>query len=110
MKKTFILQYDIDVTLDVDELWPDGDAPDDPTVADVVALIKRCGGWRKVISDWNLDDGLTGTVTEMQLDPRLLKAAKEITTARVAPATGDLDVKESQEEGLQLPQQESRTA
>lgn len=101
--KTFNLRYDIDVVLTIDELWPDGDAPLDPSVADVEALIKQCGGWRKVIADWSLDDGLNGSVVEIRLDPRLLRKAKEITNARVTPATGDLDGEESKEEGLLVP-------
>lgn len=37
-------------------LWPDGDAPDDPDVEDVEALIEECGGIGHVIPAWNLTD------------------------------------------------------
>lgn len=68
--KTFCLRYDIDVTMTVEELWPDGDAPAEPTVADVEALIKSCGGWRRIINDWDLDDGVAGHVSELKLPER----------------------------------------
>lgn len=48
-----------DVELDLDELWPDGDGPANPTTSDVAALIARCGGIAPVIDDWNLISGAT---------------------------------------------------
>jgi hypothetical protein len=56
MGKTFNLSLNIDVTLSVDELWPDGDAPENPTVADVENLIADSGGWSRILDDWNLMD------------------------------------------------------
>jgi hypothetical protein len=42
--------------LDVDEIWPDGDAPENPTVADVMAQIQKSGSTpRSVARDWNLE-------------------------------------------------------
>jgi hypothetical protein len=59
--------FDFDLSgyarLSVDDIWPDGDAPEDPTVADVEELIKKCGGKYRVIRDWDLDDDLDLTVT-----------------------------------------------
>lgn len=53
--KKFQLLYTIDVVLDTDEIWPDGDAPENPTVADVEKVIAKCGGWDRIIRDWDLD-------------------------------------------------------
>lgn len=53
--KKFSLSYTIDVMLNAEDLWPDGDGPADPTEADVLQLIAKCGGIRNVIEDWNLD-------------------------------------------------------
>lgn len=38
-------------TLALDEIWPDGDAPEDPTVEDVVAQMEKT---RATPQDWNL--------------------------------------------------------
>lgn len=38
--------------LSVEEIWPDGDAPENPTAQDVVDRMK--GGSIKVLRDWNL--------------------------------------------------------
>lgn len=57
MTKKFRITYTIDVTLDENELWPDGDGPDNPTAEQVAALIRKEGGFPKVIDEWNLDDG-----------------------------------------------------
>lgn len=63
--KTFTLSLHIDATLSVDEIWPDGDAPDNPTASDVEDVIDDCGGWSKILDDWNLlDRHQKGTVTD----------------------------------------------
>ena len=54
---TFSIRYEIDITLRVDQIWPDGDAPENPTIADVHDIIEQCGGIERVICDWNLGDG-----------------------------------------------------
>jgi hypothetical protein len=62
--KRFQLHYQVTVVLDASQIWPDGDAPANPTAADVEALIKKCGGWATIVADWNLDEDAFGTVTE----------------------------------------------
>lgn len=57
MTKKFRITYTIDVTLDEADIWPDGDGPDKPTAEQVAALIRKEGGFPKVIDEWNLDDG-----------------------------------------------------
>lgn len=56
MPKKFTICYTIEATLAVEDLWPDGDAPDNPTEEDVEALIESDGGFPKIIDDWNLQD------------------------------------------------------
>ncbi len=50
------------------ELWPDGNAPDSPTVEDVEALLASAAPYRwslaSLISDWNLDDNMEVYVTD----------------------------------------------
>lgn len=52
--KTFRLTYTMTCDLDLGEIWPDEDAPSNPTAADVEAVIKRSGGWVAVLKDWDL--------------------------------------------------------
>lgn len=58
-KKTISINYDLDFSFDVDEIWPDGDAPDNPTEDDVWEVIRECGGVAKILADWDLDDCIT---------------------------------------------------
>lgn len=54
--KTFTIRIEGQHLLTVDEIWPDGDAPENPTVSDVVARIKKsCAGAYDLVYDWNLD-------------------------------------------------------
>jgi len=52
--KKFKISYEMDTVLDVDSMWPDGDAPMNPTVDDVLQLIKKHGGIYRVLDEWNL--------------------------------------------------------
>jgi hypothetical protein len=52
--KKFKISYEMETVLDVDSLWPDGDAPEDPTVEDVKRLIIKHGGIYHVLNSWNL--------------------------------------------------------
>jgi hypothetical protein len=54
--KTFHLSYTMTADLTVEQLWPDGNAPVEPTVRDVELLILKDGGWPRVLIDWNLDN------------------------------------------------------
>lgn len=59
---SFRILISIDAQLDKDELWPDVDAPENPTVKDVVKLIRQCGGAKRIIEEWNLDGSIECTV------------------------------------------------
>ncbi len=80
MSTTLQAHVSIDVLgfneLTVEQVWPDGDAPDNPTADDVAAVIKQCGGLRRVLDDWNLDRYLVITVSrpnpEWQDGPALI--------------------------------------
>jgi hypothetical protein len=54
--KRFRLSYTMTADLTVEQLWPDGDAPAEPTARDVELLILKDGGWPRVLIDWSLDD------------------------------------------------------
>lgn len=55
MSKKFVISIVVDETLGIEELWPDGDAPENPTAEDVQLLIEDCGGAEMIIRDWNLE-------------------------------------------------------
>lgn len=59
----FYIELTTTGVLDVDEIWPDGDAPVEPTVADVQELIEE-EGLRTVMRDWGFEDGLALFVGE----------------------------------------------
>jgi hypothetical protein len=40
--------------LDIDEIWPDGDAPENPTVDDVAAVCEKYAPISRWMSDWDL--------------------------------------------------------
>lgn len=52
----FQIIFTVDATLDIYDLWPDDDAPENPTAEDVRALIEAGGGILQVTKDWNLAD------------------------------------------------------
>jgi hypothetical protein len=52
--KSFTIELPFDATLTEAEIWPDGDAPENPTVEDVKAVLKDCGPPMRVINDWGL--------------------------------------------------------
>ena len=53
--KKFIISIISRHVLTEEDLWPDGDAPPNPTVSDVEALIYECGGPEAIITEWNMD-------------------------------------------------------
>lgn len=50
----FQFHADALVYLTVDEIWPDGDAPDQPTCADVAKRMEDEGKVGELIDRWNL--------------------------------------------------------
>jgi hypothetical protein len=53
--KKFRISYTVDVTLNASEIWPDNNAPANPTEQDVLQVIEKGGGIYQVIGDWNLN-------------------------------------------------------
>jgi hypothetical protein len=44
-----------DVALEVEDVWPDGDAPDNPTAADVAEVLRGSGhSIASIATEWNL--------------------------------------------------------
>jgi hypothetical protein len=60
----FCFDINASVHLEVDEIWPDGDAPENPTAEDVEVVIQQAGGLRRVLRDWDLEDHIILTVSD----------------------------------------------
>lgn len=52
--KKFKITYTVECELTAEDLWPDGNAPEQPTTLHVRSLIRECGGIYRVLNDWNL--------------------------------------------------------
>jgi hypothetical protein len=60
----FRISISIDEQFTKEELWPDGNAPENPTAKDVADLIRNCGGAKK--NDWNLYNKIECAVWDEQ--------------------------------------------
>lgn len=62
-KKKFTIDISGRVELSLEDLWPDDDPPNNPTAEDVAKLIENYVDISDFISDWNLGDSLTVSVS-----------------------------------------------
>ncbi|RKZ99308.1 MAG: hypothetical protein DRQ42_08030 [Gammaproteobacteria bacterium] len=68
------------IVLTADQIWPDGDGPDNPTAEDVLARIEADGGALTVLDGWFLDDNMMVYCSEVKPRPRtVVEAAAEAT-------------------------------
>jgi hypothetical protein len=54
----FTISFDGAVTLTEDEIWPDGDAPENPTPLDAKRVMEAHGHKMRTLHDWGLTDDL----------------------------------------------------
>lgn len=54
MNKKWTISFLVSDTLTTEEIWPEGDAPVDPTVQDVYDVLRLSGDPICVARDWNL--------------------------------------------------------
>lgn len=53
---SFAIDLPTNFVLGIEEIWPDGDAPENPTAADVVEQMKNSSGSvSRVITEWALE-------------------------------------------------------
>lgn len=64
MSHRFQIIIEGDAELTIKELWPDDDAPENPTAEDVRALMESSGRRDRVLRDWMLLDDLDVTVLD----------------------------------------------
>lgn len=74
MTQTFNIYIDFSADLTVSEIWPDGDAPENPTSKDVMAKLMGGDKWcshTQVLEEWGMMDDNSGwTVSSNDLDRR----------------------------------------
>jgi hypothetical protein len=59
MVKKFDVSFYGDFVLSTDEIWPDGDAPQNPTPKDVIEAMKQSARFKAaLLDDWNLEKDL----------------------------------------------------
>ena len=63
MEQKFTITFSGSVDLDVTCIWPDGDAPKNPTVHDVALVMENAGHKADVLASWMLEDDLKVTVS-----------------------------------------------
>jgi len=54
VQKTWHIEVGDSADLTVGEIWPDGDAPENPTDEDVIAVLVKQGKYR-IQQDWGFD-------------------------------------------------------
>ena len=54
----FSFSVSADYHFTIEQIWPDGDAPENPTAQDVAKVVEDCGGVLAVFADWDLEDGI----------------------------------------------------
>lgn len=52
MGDKFMISFDTSLTMTIDEIWPDGDAPENPGVEDVLVALEESGSFISVLNDW----------------------------------------------------------
>jgi len=62
--KKFRISIDLDVVLDENAIWPDGDRPENPTAADVLKVLDQ-GDMGEILSSWNLEIDAEWVVVEV---------------------------------------------
>jgi len=50
----FHIEWGGEAMLSVDEVWPDGDAPGNPTSEDVIAVMQKSRSVARLCNEWNL--------------------------------------------------------
>jgi hypothetical protein len=83
----FDIEWGGEASLSVQEIWPDGDAPENPTRDDVIAVMQKSGSLRRLLCDWNLDvEGVEVNGNE-QLRHASSVAGRFISTRRLWPSS-----------------------
>lgn len=61
-ERSFYFGLDLSSSLTVAEIWPDGDAPENPTAEDVIARVQMYGSVDTFLHEWNMTYGARLTI------------------------------------------------
>jgi hypothetical protein len=78
---TFNVEWGGSADLSVEEVWPDGDAPKNPTSDDVVQAMLKSGSVWQLYRDWDLDIQeveVYGPGGRRSITDRTFREAKEV--------------------------------
>lgn len=78
MTQQFTIRIPSDFELTVEDIWPDGDAPENPTPEDVKKVIKEAGGIVTILRDWDLLDRTDFEVLDTTPPPKLQEALRKL--------------------------------
>lgn len=54
LPQRFSIEFDGGSVLSVEDIWPDGDAPENPTTQDVAVRIAESGWPERFLTEWNM--------------------------------------------------------
>lgn len=66
---TFFFEYSMEFGLGVGDIWPDGDAPENPSIEDVEALIEKDGGKSRIFRLWEFDNDVADSLELRRFPP-----------------------------------------
>lgn len=59
-ERVFNIEISGSCSMKVSSIWPDGDAPENPTAEDVIKAMENFGNPYDVLAEWSLDDWQQG--------------------------------------------------
>lgn len=65
--RSWTITIEAEEPINVDEVWPDGDAPSDPTAEDVAKVMRQHGPKMRTLHDWMLDVGIVVKVDDVDV-------------------------------------------
>jgi hypothetical protein len=73
----FRLQWQGEWAFDREAIWPNGDAPKNPTVKDVLASMREEGSLTTLIFEWSLDETLGFVLSDVDGESVSIKDGRE---------------------------------
>lgn len=64
---TFLVTISDYIEMTVEDIWPDGDGPENPTDEDVATAMREYGSKQRVLRDWELLNDVTVSVGDVDV-------------------------------------------
>lgn len=62
--KKFTISFEFSDVFDYDQIWPNGNAPENPNTKDVLDVIRKEGSFTNFINNWNLTDAIDLSISD----------------------------------------------